>query len=128
MYQNKILYFVFELQGIYRMSGVKSKVESLCSKFEKDPDSVNLDDEHPNVISNVLKLYLRQVKLILLLPSMHIKISRFFSLAEIVMISSFLFSCLNHFLASSCIPISFKLQRYECTFMFSVTPITLKFM
>lgn len=44
------------------MSGVKSKVESLCSKFEKDPDSVNLDDEHPNVISNVLKLYLRQVK------------------------------------------------------------------
>lgn len=44
------------------MSGVKSKVESLCSKFEKDPDSVNLDDEHPNVISNVLKLYLRQVE------------------------------------------------------------------
>lgn len=43
------------------MSGVKSKVEALCSRFEKDPDSVNLDDEHPNVISNVLKLYLRQV-------------------------------------------------------------------
>lgn len=49
------------IKGIYRMSGVKSKVESLCSKFEKDPDSVNLDDEHPNVISNVLKLYLRQL-------------------------------------------------------------------
>ncbi|XP_061175377.1 uncharacterized protein LOC133184348 isoform X2 [Saccostrea echinata] len=49
------------IKGIYRMSGVKSKVEALCSRFEKDPDSVNLDDEHPNVISNVLKLYLRQL-------------------------------------------------------------------
>jgi len=49
------------LQGIYRKSGVKSKVEGLCRKFEKDPDSVDLDEEPPHVISNVLKLYLRQV-------------------------------------------------------------------
>lgn len=49
------------LRGIYRVSGVKSKVEGLCQKFEKDPDSVDLSEEHPNVISNVLKLYLRQL-------------------------------------------------------------------
>lgn len=40
---------------------MKSKVEGLCQRFEKDPDSIDLAEEHPNVISNVLKLYLRQV-------------------------------------------------------------------
>ncbi|KAK3090367.1 hypothetical protein FSP39_011249, partial [Pinctada imbricata] len=49
------------MKGIYRVSGVKSKVEGLCSKFEKNPELVELCDEHPNVISNVLKLYLRQL-------------------------------------------------------------------
>lgn len=48
-------------QGIYRVSGVKSTVENLCQKFENDPESVSLDSENPNVISNVLKLYLRQL-------------------------------------------------------------------
>ena len=49
------------------MSGVKSKVEGLCQRFEKDPDSIDLLEEHPNVIANVLKLYLRQVSTVLLL-------------------------------------------------------------
>lgn len=40
---------------------MKSTVENLCQKFESDPESVNLDSENPNVISNVLKLYLRQL-------------------------------------------------------------------
>ncbi|XP_033736742.1 rho GTPase-activating protein 45-like isoform X2 [Pecten maximus] len=48
-------------EGIYRKSGVKSKVEGLCQRFEKDPDSVDLAEENHNVISNVLKLYLRQL-------------------------------------------------------------------
>lgn len=48
-------------EGIYRKSGVKSKVEGLCQRFEKDPDSVDLTEENHNVISNVLKLYLRQL-------------------------------------------------------------------
>ena len=48
-------------QGIYRVSGVKSKVEHLCQRFDLDPESVDLEDVHPNIISNVLKLYLRQV-------------------------------------------------------------------
>ena len=49
------------LQGIYRVSGVKSTVENLCQRFEMDPESVSLETENPNVISNVLKLYLRQL-------------------------------------------------------------------
>ena len=49
------------LRGIYRVSGVKSKVEGLCQRFEKDPDSIDLSEEHPNGIANVLKLYLREL-------------------------------------------------------------------
>ena len=52
---------LLHVQGIYRVSGVKSKVESLCQEFEVDESSVELSDHHPNVIANVLKLYLRQV-------------------------------------------------------------------
>ncbi len=50
------------LQGIYRLSGVKSKVEKLCQSFENDESNVDLSEHHPNVIANVLKLYLRQVR------------------------------------------------------------------
>lgn len=93
------------------MSGVKSKVESLCSKFEKDPDSVNLDDEHPNVISNVLKLYLRQVKKLFF-----IELLCYFEIDWWLCENNgffLLFSCLNLFLALRCIPVLYKLQRYE---------------
>lgn len=43
------------------MSGVKSKVEKLCQSFENGADLVDLTDIHPNVVANVLKLYLRQL-------------------------------------------------------------------
>ena len=36
-------------------------MENLCQRFEIDPESVLLENENPNVISNVLKLYLRQL-------------------------------------------------------------------
>ncbi|KDR15612.1 rho GTPase-activating protein 45-like isoform X2 [Zootermopsis nevadensis] len=49
------------IKGIYRVSGVKSKVEKLCQAFENGADLVDLTDIHPNVIANVLKLYLRQL-------------------------------------------------------------------
>ncbi|RUS77643.1 hypothetical protein EGW08_014586 [Elysia chlorotica] len=49
------------VKGIYRVSGVKSKVEHLCQRFDIDPEAVDLSDVHPNIISNVLKLYLRQL-------------------------------------------------------------------
>ncbi|XP_035827402.1 rho GTPase-activating protein 45 isoform X1 [Aplysia californica] len=49
------------IKGIYRVSGVKSRVEQLCQKFDIDPEAVDLTDIPPNIISNVLKLYLRQL-------------------------------------------------------------------
>ncbi|XP_043189725.1 rho GTPase-activating protein 45-like isoform X3 [Amphibalanus amphitrite] len=49
------------IKGIYRVSGVKSRVEKLCQAFENGAHLVDLTDVHPNVIANVLKLYLRQL-------------------------------------------------------------------
>lgn len=49
------------LKGIYRVSGVKSKVEKLCQSFENGVELVDLTEIHPNIIANVLKLYLRQL-------------------------------------------------------------------
>ncbi|KAA0198915.1 hypothetical protein HAZT_HAZT010778 [Hyalella azteca] len=48
-------------QGIYRVSGLKTRVEKLCQAFENGDHLVDLTDQHPNVIANVLKLYLRQL-------------------------------------------------------------------
>ncbi|XP_064626065.1 rho GTPase-activating protein 45-like isoform X2 [Lineus longissimus] len=48
-------------KGLYRVSGVKSRVEKLCQSFEIEGDKVDLTEHHPNVIANVLKLYLRQL-------------------------------------------------------------------
>lgn len=48
-------------KGIYRVSGVKSRVEKLCQTFESGADLVDISDVPPNIIANVLKLYLRQL-------------------------------------------------------------------
>lgn len=53
----------FGSQGIYRVNGAKSRVEKLCQAFENGKDLVELSDLSPHDISNVLKLYLRQVGL-----------------------------------------------------------------
>lgn len=45
------------------MNGAKSRVEKLCQAFENGKDLVELSDLYPHDISNVLKLYLRQVNL-----------------------------------------------------------------
>ena len=49
------------LKGIYRVNGAKSRVEKLCQAFENGKELVELSDLYPHDISNVLKLYLRQV-------------------------------------------------------------------
>lgn len=49
------------LQGIYRVNGVKTRVEKLCQAFENGKELVELSQCSPHDISNVLKLYLRQV-------------------------------------------------------------------
>lgn len=49
-------------QGIYRVNGVKTRVEKLCQAFENGKELVELSQCSPHDISNVLKLYLRQVR------------------------------------------------------------------
>uniref|UniRef100_A0A4W5JTA7 Rho GTPase-activating protein 29 n=1 Tax=Hucho hucho TaxID=62062 RepID=A0A4W5JTA7_9TELE len=50
-----------DMKGIYRVNGAKSRVEKLCQVFENGKDLVELSDLYPHDISNVLKLYLRQL-------------------------------------------------------------------
>lgn len=49
------------VKGIYRVNGAKSRVEKLCQAFENGNDLVELSELYPHDISNVLKLYLRQL-------------------------------------------------------------------
>lgn len=48
-------------KGIYRVNGVKTRVEKLCQAFENGKELVELSHAPPHDISNVLKLYLRQL-------------------------------------------------------------------
>ncbi|KAM9686398.1 rho GTPase-activating protein 45 isoform 3-T3 [Trichechus inunguis] len=48
-------------KGIYRVNGVKTRVEKLCQAFENGQELVELSQASPHDISNVLKLYLRQL-------------------------------------------------------------------
>lgn len=61
------------------MSGVKSKVEKICQAFENGADLVDLTDIHPNVIANVLKLYLRQLPESLLTSRLYSDFVRYIS-------------------------------------------------
>ncbi|XP_051852516.1 rho GTPase-activating protein 29 [Antechinus flavipes] len=49
------------VKGIYRMNGVKLRVEKLCQSFENGKDLVELSGLCEHDISNVLKLYLRKL-------------------------------------------------------------------
>eukprot|EP00794_Sanderia_malayensis_P007744 gene7744-8585_t len=50
-----------QVKGIYRLSGVKTKVETLSQQFETAGEMVDLSTTNPNLISSVLKLYLREL-------------------------------------------------------------------
>ncbi|KAL7842283.1 hypothetical protein SRHO_G00239720 [Serrasalmus rhombeus] len=50
-----------KMKGIYRVNGVKTRVEKLCQAFENGKELVELSQASPHDISNVLKLYLRQL-------------------------------------------------------------------
>lgn len=60
-FDHDFFFLVCPSQGIYRVNGAKSRVEKLCQAFENGKDLVELSDHSPHDISNVLKLYLRQV-------------------------------------------------------------------
>lgn len=47
-------------EGIYRVSGVKSKVQALKEAYNRAP-SVYLLDHEPNVVASLLKLYIREL-------------------------------------------------------------------
>lgn len=55
------VFCVCAVKGIYRVNGAKSRVEKLCQAFENGKHLVELSELYPHDISNVLKLYLRQV-------------------------------------------------------------------
>ncbi|XP_072020252.1 LOW QUALITY PROTEIN: uncharacterized protein [Amphiura filiformis] len=46
--------------GIYRLAGVKSKVEHLKAEYNSNKD-VNLKDYDPTIVTSLLKLYLREL-------------------------------------------------------------------
>nr|XP_033478191.1 rho GTPase-activating protein 45 isoform X4 [Epinephelus lanceolatus] len=50
-----------KMKGIYRVNGVKTRVEKLCQAFENGKELVELSQCSPHDISKVLKLYLRQL-------------------------------------------------------------------
>ncbi|XP_032064930.1 rho GTPase-activating protein 45 isoform X3 [Thamnophis elegans] len=58
---NEIERRAMKTKGIYRVNGVKSRVEKLCQAFENGKELVELSQASPHDISNVLKLYLRQL-------------------------------------------------------------------
>uniref|UniRef100_A0A8C2IMR9 Rho GTPase activating protein 45 n=1 Tax=Cyprinus carpio TaxID=7962 RepID=A0A8C2IMR9_CYPCA len=49
------------MKSIYRVNGVKTRVEKLCQAFETGKERVELSQSSPHDSSNVLKLYLRQL-------------------------------------------------------------------
>ena len=47
-------------KGLYRVSGVKSRIEYICGEFENER-ALDLSDESTTNIASVLKLYIRQL-------------------------------------------------------------------
>uniref|UniRef100_F6YXW3 Rho-GAP domain-containing protein n=1 Tax=Ciona intestinalis TaxID=7719 RepID=F6YXW3_CIOIN len=48
-------------KGIYRVNGVKNRVEKLCTQFDLSADRVDLSQQSPHDVSGVLKYFLRQL-------------------------------------------------------------------
>uniref|UniRef100_A0A2I3H9N2 RalA-binding protein 1 n=1 Tax=Nomascus leucogenys TaxID=61853 RepID=A0A2I3H9N2_NOMLE len=47
-------------EGIYRVSGIKSKVDELKAAYDRE-ESTNLEDYEPNTVASLLKQYLRDL-------------------------------------------------------------------
>ncbi|KPM10036.1 Rho GTPase activating protein-like protein [Sarcoptes scabiei] len=50
--------------GIYRMTGVASRVEKLLKSFESGPHLIDLSDVNVNDLTSVVKIFLRELQLI----------------------------------------------------------------
>ncbi|XP_032806535.2 ralA-binding protein 1 isoform X2 [Petromyzon marinus] len=60
-------------EGIYRVSGIKSKVDELKAIYDRE-ESPNLEDYDPHTVASVLKQYLRELPESLLTRELHPKI------------------------------------------------------
>ncbi|XP_028842437.1 GEM-interacting protein isoform X2 [Denticeps clupeoides] len=49
------------VQGVYRISGSKQRIEKLCMAFEIQKDQVDLSDISPHDITSVLKFFFKQL-------------------------------------------------------------------
>ena len=50
------------IQGVYRISSAKSKLDKLCQLFESGADRIDLSEVPPHLVGSCLKFYFRQVK------------------------------------------------------------------
>ena len=50
-----------DVQGLYRLSGAKNRMERICQLFEAVADRVDLSEQNPHLVASVLKLYLRKL-------------------------------------------------------------------
>ncbi|NXI53276.1 GMIP protein, partial [Chloroceryle aenea] len=59
------------VQGIYRISGSKARVEKLCQAFENGRSLVELSEHSPHDITGVLKHFLKELSAPVLLPQLY---------------------------------------------------------
>ena len=50
--------------GIYRVCGAKSKIDTFIKDYENNPKTIVWEELSPIVIANVLKCYLREVRML----------------------------------------------------------------
>ena len=50
-----------DVQGIYRLSGAKKKLERLSQLFETAADRLDLTEQNPHLVASLLKMYLRRL-------------------------------------------------------------------
>ncbi|XP_066564153.1 GEM-interacting protein isoform X2 [Amia ocellicauda] len=49
------------VQGVYRVSGSKPRIQKLCQAFETQPDEVDLSDHSPHDITSLLKHFFKEL-------------------------------------------------------------------
>ncbi|NXH17064.1 GMIP protein, partial [Bucco capensis] len=63
-----------QVQGIYRISGSKARVEKLCQALENGRSLVDLSEHSPHDITGVLKHFLKELSSPVLLPKLYEKL------------------------------------------------------
>ena len=61
----------FLIKGIYRVNGVKGRIEKICAQMDISPDRVDLTTASHHDVSGVMKYFLRQLPEPLMLFSLY---------------------------------------------------------